>query len=537
MNTPKLKAARGKQKNKKSSDVTICINPATGEILDKIPVQTVKDVTEAVSRARRAQVEWAKLDVDQRINHIKKIVSHIQKNSDSMSEIISKDNGKVLVEAILDEVLPAAMATDYYCKKARDFLKDKKLKTSNILFTNKKSRITRVPYGVIGIISPWNYPFSIPYSEVIMALLAGNAVILKTASETQMVGRMLNNCINAAGLPKDLFTHINMPGRIAGDAFLDAGIDKLFFTGSVAIGKYLMKKASETLTPLVLELGGNDPMIVCEDADLYRTAVGAVWGGMQNAGQSCGGIERVYVHRKVYHAFLAILKNRVEALRVGEGIDFNNDIGAMTTKNQVLTVKKQVDEALKKGATLFAQSKAPKNSTGQFIPCMVLTDVNHDMLIMKDETFGPVLGVMPFDTIEEAVDLANDSYLGLTASVWSKNRSRARDIARRIKAGAVLINDHLMSHGLSETPWGGFKQSGIGRTHGEIGFNEMTQPQLIVDDLISRAPRNFWWHPYDRHLYDGVKGALDLLYAKSIRLRFSGFITLMRVAVRTFKML
>jgi succinate-semialdehyde dehydrogenase/glutarate-semialdehyde dehydrogenase len=367
-----------------------------------------------------------------------------------------------------------------------------------------------------------------------MALLAGNTVILKTASETQMAGHILKDCIESAGLPPHVFTYINMPGSKAGDAFIDAGIDKLFFTGSVPVGKYLMKKASEHLTPVVLELGGNDPMIVCEDADLYRAASGAVWAGLQNAGQSCGGVERIYVQRKVYDEFLSILKTKVENLRVGDGLCFTTDIGAMTTRRQMDTVQAHIKDALEKGAVIFAQSGAPKDSHGQFLPCMVLTNVTHDMLVMRDETFGPILGVMPYDTIEEAIGLANDSNLGLSASVWSKNRTKAKKIARRVMAGAVLINDHLMSHGLPETPWGGFKESGIGRTHGDIGFLEMTQPQVIVNDLLPFARRNFWWQPFDKKSYDGVKGVLDFLHGKGLMNRFIGFIKMYMVWLTTF---
>lgn len=325
-----------------------------------------------------------------------------------------------------------------------------------------------------------------------------------------------------------------MPGSKAGDAFIDAGVDKLFFTGSVPVGKYLMKKASERLTPVVLELGGNDPMIVCEDADLYRAASGAVWAGLQNAGQSCGGVERIYVQKTVYREFLSILKAKVEGLRVGNGLRLTSDIGAMTTRRQMETVQAHIADALEKGALICARSAAPEGSDGQFLPCTVLADVTHDMLVMKEETFGPVLGVMPFGTIDEAIALANDSNLGLTASVWSKSRLKARKIARRIKAGAVMVNDHLMSHGLPETPWGGFKESGIGRTHGEIGFLEMTQPQVIVNDLLPFARRNFWWQPFDKTSYDGVRGVLDFLHARGLPDRLMGLNKMCRAWLTTF---
>jgi succinate-semialdehyde dehydrogenase/glutarate-semialdehyde dehydrogenase len=314
------------------------------------------------------------------------------KNLDDISEVISRDNGKTRIDALATEVLTSTMSVTYYCKNARKFLKDRSLPNGNIMFINKRSKIARVPFGVVGIISPWNYPFAIPFSEIVMALLAGNAVIFKAASETQVVGHALRRCIDAAGLPRGIFNYINMPGSVAGDAFLEAGIDKLFFTGSVKTGMYLMKKASETLTPVSLELGGNDPMIVCADADLKRAATGALWAGYQNAGQSCGGVERIYVEREVYDKFLEILKKEIESTRVGYDTDHNVDVGAMTTQRQIATVHAHIADALKKGAKIYAQSKAPKGGKGQFLPCSVLVDVNHDMLVMKDETFGPEIG-------------------------------------------------------------------------------------------------------------------------------------------------
>jgi len=506
-------------------DVTVCTNPATCEVIAEYPVHTVEYVKNAVKKARMAQPAWQALSVKKRAEYVMKFTEYIKENSAKIARIISQDNGKTLCDAMTAEVTPAALATLYYCKNAARFLADRKLKPGNIMLMNKRSRIVRVPYGVVGIISPWNYPFAIPFSEVVMGLMAGNTVILKAASETQVVGNVLKECIEYAGLPENVFTYINMPGSKAGDAFIDAGVDKLFFTGSVPIGKYLMKKASERLTPLVLELGGNDAMIVCDDADIYRAACGAVWAGMQNAGQSCGGVERIYADKKIYHEFLKILKEKVEGLRVGEGKDMTSDIGAMTTRKQMQTVQEHIDDALAKGAKIFAQSKIPQNSKGNFMPCTVLTDVNHTMLAMKDETFGPIVGVMPFGTIDEAVALANDSNLGLTCSVWSKNRKKAKEIGRRVMAGAISINDHLMTHGLAETPWGGFKESGIGRTHGDIGFAEMTQQQVIVDDMLSNMPfvrGNFWWHPFEKVKYDGMTGMIEAFCGKGLWERVAG---------------
>lgn len=514
-------------------DHTVCRNPLTGEILGLSPLTRSEELKRIIADAKRAQESWTRLPVGERARCMFRVRDYLVENAEKMAEVVSRDNGKTRVDALATEVVPAAMAVDYYAKKAKRFLENRRIVPGNILLSNKLSKIIRVPYGVVGIISPWNYPFSIPFSEVVMALLAGNAVILKTATETQWVGRKLEDCFSAAELPTGVFNYVNIPGRVAGNAFLQSGVDKLFFTGSVAVGKELMREAGKTLTPLVLELGGNDAMLVCEDADLHRAAAGGAWAGLQNCGQSCGGVERIYVHENVYESFLVLLKERVESLRVGYDENFNVDLGAMTTRHQVSKVKHHLEDALARGAVIYARSAQPEhNSTGHILPAMVLTEVNHEMRLMREETFGPVLGVMRVRNMNEALALANDSHLGLTGSVWSKNRKNGERLARQIQAGVITINDHLMSHGLAETPWGGFKQSGIGRTHGAIGFDEMTQPQVIVHDILPILRRNLWWHPHTEKVYRGMLGALKLLYGKTFFQRLKGLHHLLKIIPR-----
>jgi len=524
------------KKIKEKNEQTVCINPATGETIGYAPVHSMDDLKLMLKNARVAQMDWAAKSVKERVRAVRKIREYLLQNKENLADTISLYNGKTKIDALVTEILPSALSVTYYCRKAKQFLKDKKISMSTIFLFYKRSRIVRVPYGVIGIFSPWNYPFSIPFAEVIKALLAGNAVILKVATESQGVGLALKECIEYSGLPEGIFSYINMPGKIAGNAFLENGINKLCFTGSVPVGKKLLEKASETLTPVSLELGGNDAMIVCQDADLHRAAAGAVWAGFQNCGQSCGGVERIYVQSSVFNEFMALLKQKTELLRIGEGLDYNNDLGAMTTTRQMETVKLHIKDALEKGARIYAQSMVPEEvRLKNFLPATVMTNVNHDMLLMKEETFGPVLGVMKFDSVEEAIELANDSNLGLTGSVWSRNKKTAIEIARKIEAGVVTINDHLMSHGMHETPWGGFKESGIGRTHGEIGFLNMTQPQVIVNDILPFVKKNLWWHPFSKKVYIGLEGVLDFLYAGKLGTRIKGLLRVLRIIPRMFK--
>jgi acyl-CoA reductase-like NAD-dependent aldehyde dehydrogenase len=524
------------RKRQTKPQMTECINPATGEVLGYSREDTAEYLTAVVVQARQAQVDWGVLEVRQRVKALSGIKSWLADHADHLATVISNDNGKTRTEALATEVLPAVMALAFYLRHATRFLKPECILPGSLLLINKWSRLVRVPYGVVAIISPWNYPFAIPFSEVIMALLAGNAVVLKTATQTQWVGRALEACIQAADLPQGLFAFINVPGSTAGDALLQAGVDKLFFTGSVAVGRQLMAKAAETLTPVVLELGGNDAMLVCDDADLDRASSGALWAGFQNAGQSCGGVERIYVHEKIYKPFVELLCDKVTALRVGSPGDYQVEMGAMTTRSQVEIVRLHIEDALGKGAIIAAQSATPtENSQGNFVPAVVLTQVHHGMLVMTEETFGPVVGVMSVRDMDEAVTLANDSSYGLTGSVWSRDIARAEQIGRCIQAGVITINDHLMSHGLAETPWGGFKTSGIGRTHGQIGFHEMTQPQVVVHDLMSCAKRNLWWPPYNEALYRGLGGALQLFYGRCWRTRLAGILPLIRVLPRLFR--
>lgn len=495
------------------SGTTVTRNPATGDIIAQTAELTPDAVRAAIRLARDVQPAWAALPLAERGRYIARLRHLLVEHSDELARLISDCVGKTRMEALATEILPSVAGSRWYQKHARHALRPERLPPGTLLFFNKQSSVYRVPWGVIGIIAPWNYPLGIPMHEIVPALLAGNTVLFKTAPETLPVGVRLAELLQQTGLPRHVFTHINIDGPLCGDLFLEpGGVDKLFFTGSVRVGKLLMSKAAQTLTPLSLELGGKDAMIVCEDADLERAANGAIWAGLSNAGQSCAGVERLYVHEAIYDPFMARLKQKIETLRIGRDIDFNVDIGAICTMRQVETIRRHVNEALAQGATVFAQVTLPPDAGPQFVAPMVLTDVSHSMAVMREETFGPVLGVMRFRTDDEAVTLANDSCYGLTASVWSGNASRARALARRIRAGAVTINDHLLSHGLTETPWGGFRESGIGRGHGSFAFDEVTAPQVVIRDRLSMLKRQLFWHPYSKNAYLLLKRVMKLLF-------------------------
>lgn len=478
------------------------------------------------------------MPVHKRGKYAIKIRDFVYANADRISKIISDSTGKTRIEALSTEVLPSAMAANYYAKNAENFLKKQKIKGSSILFFNKKSTIYRVPFGVIGIISPWNYPFSTPFYEVVMGLICGNAVILKVATQTQPVGDVIEEAVRSSGLPAGVFSLMHLPGSVAGKAFVEERMDKIFFTGSTLVGKELMALSAAKLIPLCLELGGKDAMVVLKDANLVRASKGAVWAGISNAGQSCAGVERIYVEEPVYDKFTNLLRNEVASLSQGHDDDFSVDFGALTLSEQLNTVKKQVDDALARGASITASSKKMAENGNErklFYPALILENVTDEMLVMKEETFGPILAVIKVKNFDEALKKANDSIYGLTSSVWTNNRKLAYQAAGVLQSGTVSLNDHLMSHGLAETPWGGFKESGFGRSHGKIGFEEMTQVKVVVEELLSFMPKNMWWQPYNKKVYEGLKGILDFLYGRNIFTKITGLFKLTKTFLRSFR--
>jgi acyl-CoA reductase-like NAD-dependent aldehyde dehydrogenase len=504
-------------------------NPATGDLIGSYPQDSRDEVGAMIARSRAAQAAWAALPYRERSRALAQVGKAVAARADDLASIICGNNGKTRMDALATEVLPAILSLGFYRRRGRRLVSPKRLGGGSLLMFNKRSRLERVPYGVVGVISPWNYPFAIPFAEVAMALLAGNGVVLKVASDSLAVGRALADCFAHAGLPEGLFAYANLPGRLAGEAFLAGGVDKLFFTGSTEVGRELMAMAAAKLVPVVLELGGNDAAIVRADADLDRAAAGIVWSGFSNAGQSCGGAQRIIVQRSVFDEFAARLKTRVEALRVGPGASFDTDMGCLSSARQKDLIWAQVERCLAQGAKIVARSRLdPALEKGCFLPAIVLAEVGPDSPIMREEVFGPVVAIVPYDSDEEAIRLANDSAMGLTSSVWSRDRAAARAIASRIRAGAVMINDHLMSHGLAETPWGGFGDSGMGRTHSELGFLEMLQTRVVVDDILPGAKKDVWWQPNSEKVYRGLRSIIELVAGAGLAARIKGAFGVLR---------
>ena len=477
-----------------STKEIISYDPATGDEIGRARLSSPEEVKQAVIRARQAQPAWASLLFKERGRVILNARKLLLSKRDEIAQLISRETGKPVVEAISMEVVPTLDAMHYFAHASEDLLRPQKIDIGQYGLMGRSSHVRFKPLGVIGIISPWNFPLATPVDEVVMALMAGNAVVLKPSELTPLIALKIGEIFRSAGLPAGLFEIVTGDGS-TGAALIDARVDKIMFTGSVATGKRIAERAAKYLTPVVLELGGKDPMIVLEDADIENAARGAVWGAFANAGQACASVERCYVHESIAPKFIERVIAETQALKQGLGTGDAVDVGAMSNERQLQIVEEHVSDAKQHGAKVLTGGRRGANVEGFFYEPTVLTGVDHDMIIMRDETFGPVLPVMTFKTESEAIALANDSVYGLTASVWTKNFRRGRRIAQLIEAGTVMVNEVVYTHGIAQTPWGGVKESGYGRTHGRLGLLELVTAQHIHVNRISFLP-DLWWFSY-----------------------------------------
>lgn len=472
----------------------VSYDPATGEEIGRAPLCSAEEVEQAVRRARAAQPAWGRLSFRQRSRVILTARKLMLAERDEIARLVSRETGKPVAEALSMEIVPTLDAMHYFAHASENLLRLQKIDIGQYGLMGRSSSIVFRPLGVIGIISPWNFPLATPADEVVMALMAGNAVVLKPSELTPLIALKLGDTFRRAGLPQGLLEIVTGDGS-TGAALIDARVDKIMFTGSVATGKRVAAAAAKYLTPVVLELGGKDPMIVLEDADIENAARGAVWGAFANAGQACASVERCYVQESIAPEFIERVVAETRTLKQGPGTEEAVDIGAMSNERQLQIVADHVNDAKRRGAKILTGGRRGANPGGFFYEPTVLINVDHQMTIMRDETFGPVLPVMTFKSDDEAIKLANDSVYGLTASVWTKDIARGRRIAEQIEAGTVMVNEVVYTHGIAQTPWGGVKESGYGRTHGRMGLLELVQPQHIHVNRIFFLP-DLWWFSY-----------------------------------------
>jgi acyl-CoA reductase-like NAD-dependent aldehyde dehydrogenase len=472
----------------------ISYDPATGEEIGRVPLMSAEEVAAAVKRARRAQSAWADKSFNERAAIVMRARRIVLDEVEEIALLISKETGKPVAEAISMELTPTLDLMQFFARRTKRLLRAEKIHIGQYGLMGRTSRIVYQPLGVVGIISPWNFPWAIPLGEVVMALMTGNAVVLKPSELTPLTGLRIGDVFRRAGLADGLLQIVTGDGT-TGAALVESGVDKIMFTGSVATGKRVAQSAAQTLTPVVLELGGKDPMIVCDDANVETAASAAVWGAFSNSGQACASVERCYVHETIAPQFIESVAEKTRALRQNVGTNVETEIGAMSSERQLAVVEEHVNEAVARGARLLIGGQRAESLSGSFYQPTVITGVDHTMTIMRDETFGPVLPVMIFKTEDEAIRLANDSHFGLTASVWTKDSRRGKRIAEQLEAGTVMVNEVLYTHGIAQTPWGGMKQSGLGRTHGRLGLLELVAPKHVHVNRISRL-HDMWWFNY-----------------------------------------
>ena len=529
------KGTKSSAKRSKPKPALESFNPATGELVGTVETITPAKVQGIVDDVAEVQPFWAALSLEDRARYMRRAVDVILAELDEIAELLTSEQGKPRVESYTMEILPTVDSLKWIADNGPRILSDEKL-SMPVILKSKSAKFTYEPIGVVGVIAPWNYPWSIPFGEVAIALMCGNGVVLKPASLTPLIGERIRQTFEKAGLPEGLVRTVHGGGRI-GDALVKSTAGKIFFTGSVEVGRKVGVECAKRMKGSVLELGGKDPQIVCADADLANAVSGAVWGGFANAGQTCSGIERVYVVEDVADRFLEGVVRETQRLTVGDPREWTTEIGPMVSDEQAAIVTDLVDDAVKNGAQkLTGGPTKVKGMNGSFIAPVVLTDVTHDMRIMNEEIFGPVLPVMKVRSEEEALSLANDSQFGLGASVWTKDRAKGERMAHQIESGMVWVNDHSFSHGACQCAWGGVKDSGLGRSHSKFGFYECVNIKQFAWE--PGWTRDMWWQPYDRKLADAIRSSAQLLYSRNgnrLQALREGFRPLVEVTRRTMR--
>jgi succinate-semialdehyde dehydrogenase/glutarate-semialdehyde dehydrogenase len=469
---------------------------------------TADEVRQTVARAHRAQEAWAALPVEERAARVLRFRDAIVDRSDEIVDMLARECGKPRHEALLHEVMVVADLATYFAKNAAHLLAPRQL--SLHLMKHRKSFVHLVPRGVVGVISPWNYPFQLPLRDVVTALIAGNAAVLKPSEVTPLIALKAKEIWDGAGLPEDVFQVVTGYGP-TGAALIDAGIQFLVFTGGVATGKKVAAACGERLIPCVMELGGKAPLIACSDADVERTARAVTFGGFSNCGQVCISVERVYAHRDVHDAILERVVELTRELKQGDPAREVVDIGAIIFAPQIDVAEKHIADAVCKGAVVRVGGKRLPGK-GQFFEPTVLAGCDHSMTVMTDEIFGPIVPFMKVASEEEAVRLANASHLGLNAYVFSADREHGHRLAERIEAGSVLVNDVLSNGGTVEAPFGGIKQSGFGRAMGDDALREMCDQRHISVDRMAMGSRDPLWFPYTETSYAWFKKGLRVMF-------------------------
>jgi acyl-CoA reductase-like NAD-dependent aldehyde dehydrogenase len=494
------------------------VDPSDGLPFAEVSLLDREQAGQALEVAGRAFPAWSALSFPARAEHLLNLREAVFQDADALAALIAREQGKTAAEAHSVEIAPALEALAHLARHAEDDLRDEDAPPDVLLLAHKEARIVYEPWGVVLVITPWNYPFGISMIGAATALAAGNTVVLKPAPSTTLVGLRIAELATRAGLPDGVLSALAVDDGVAASLVADPRVAKIVFTGSVGTGRKIMAAAAENLTPVLLELGGKDPAVVAEDADIARAARGIVWGAFANAGQTCASVERVYVERAVADRFVALVVAETKRLRLATPGSTEAEIGPMSLERQRLLVEEHVADAEARGATILVGGRRPEGP-GFFYPPTVLANVDHSMKVMREETFGPLLPIMAVDSLDEAIRLANESEYGLTASGWTRDPLIAARLERELKAGVVTINDCVSSFGEPTAPWGGYRKSGIGRTHGRVGLREMAQVKYVSRESSRRLAA--WWYPYDAQFAQLIAAYRRAFHARSALVRIA----------------
>jgi succinate-semialdehyde dehydrogenase/glutarate-semialdehyde dehydrogenase len=493
------------------ADTLTPINPATLEPVGSVAVTPPEALAEIVSEARTAQALWSRSDAEERARLLRAARSVLLECADEIAATIVAETGKPLVEAFTSELFVSLDHAHWLARHAGRTLREERLRLWQPHVAHKRAVLRYDPIGVIGIVAPWNFPLGVPFTQIASAVAAGNAAVVKPSELSPLTGAWLEEIFRRADAPGGLVRVVQGGAAVGAALVSHHGIDGIVFTGSTETGRSVAAAAGERLVPVVLELGGKDPMLVLDDADLDRAVEGALWGSFTNCGQVCSGIERVYVAAPLYGAFVDALAARAEALRVGAGTAPDTDLGPLVTEGQRARVEALVTDACDHGARIVTGGGRPDvGLPGWFHEPTVLEGEPKGSRVRLEELFGPVVIVAQFDNDDEGIRCANGSRYGLGASVWSRDRSRAARVARALDAGSVWVNDHAYSYGVCQAPWGGRGHSGYGRTHSKHGLYAMCHVKYVDADRGRLMPP--WWYPYGRESLDAFRGLFGALY-------------------------
>src|SRR2546423_216595 len=497
-----------------SVDALPSINPATGETLVYLQKPAPALLPQIVARARVAMGEWADPPVRQRCASLDSLRRCIFSSRDALADAVVSESGKPRVEALFADIFVALDTAKFFAQNAERLLWPEPVPHHSLAAKAKSGAITYEPFGVMGIISSWNYPLAIPLSQIIPAIAAGNAVVCKTSEFTPYCGELIAKLFREAGFPQNVVAIIQGAGEV-GQALIDAEPDKVIFTGSVATGRHVAEACAKRLIPCILELGGKDAMLVLVDADLDIAASAAVWGGFTNCGQVCLSVERLFVEKTVVEDFAARCVAKTKKLSLGPGHDPATDVGPLIRPEHVRRMVDLVEDAVGRGAKLLCGGHPRTDLGPNFFEPTVLLGVDSTMKLFQEETFGPVLAIQAVRDADEAVALANDSPFALSASVWTRDAAQGEALAKRLRAGAVMVNDAISYFGIAEAPHGGCGASGWGRTHGKAGLLELVRTKYIDVDRLPRREKP-WWYRYGADLQRAADAFLQFEFGGGI---------------------